>query len=149
MFIVPVLAVFLIFQRWFVASISSSASSRVSRSASTQSAHLNEKIRCITLAFSLKDSWVWDFWIADDGDTFHMHATSTPPRAWAWLRGTAMPGSATPPHRTSSRGNPTGRDRSLTIRKAFDATSTWTGSVVQGPDGVWRRSVHTGAGFFP
>jgi beta-fructofuranosidase len=98
------------------------------------------------MAFSLPDHWVWDFWLADDGALFHLfflhapralgnpdlrhrharigHATSTDLRDWTW-HGPAFdvgaPGS-------------------------FDATATWTGSIVRAPGGQWRM-FYTGSLF--
>src|SRR5215213_9648767 len=85
----------------------------------------------------LPDAWVWDFWLADDGDRYHLlflfaarnlqderrrhgqaaigHAVSAD--LWAWERaGDVVAASAAP---------------------AFDDVATWTGSVVQGDDGRW------------
>jgi beta-fructofuranosidase len=85
----------------------------------------------------LADSWLWDFWLADDGDRYHLfflfaaralqderrrhgqaaigHAVSED--LWSWERvGDVVAASGAP---------------------AFDDVATWTGSVVQGPDGRW------------
>jgi beta-fructofuranosidase len=85
----------------------------------------------------LPGSWVWDFWLADDGDRYHLfflfapralgderlrhrraaigHAVSEDLRGWAWL-GEVLAASEAP---------------------AFDDLATWTGSVVRGRDGRW------------
>ena len=98
------------------------------------------------MGFSLPDHWVWDFWIADDGDAYHLfflhapkslghpdlrhrnarigHATSADLKTWTY-HGQAFPA-----------GEP----------GAFDGTATWTGSVVRGPDGLWRM-YYTGSRF--
>jgi beta-fructofuranosidase len=98
------------------------------------------------LAFSLPDHWIWDFWIADDGEAYHLfflhapkslgnpdlrhrnarigHATSPDLKAWTY-HGQAFPA-----------GEP----------GSFDDTATWTGSVVRGPDGFWRM-YYTGSHF--
>jgi len=98
------------------------------------------------VAFSLRDHWVWDFWLADDGATYHMfylhapkslgdpglrhrharigHATSSDLRAWV-------------DHGRAFEAGPDG---------SFDGTATWTGSVVRGPDGRWRM-YYTGSRF--
>lgn len=98
------------------------------------------------MAFSLETHWVWDFWVADDGATYHLfylhapkslgdpelrhrnarigHATSTDLTAWT-------------DHGQVLRPGPPGH---------FDETATWTGSVVQGDDGTWRM-FYTGASF--
>lgn len=86
---------------------------------------------------TLPDSWVWDFWLADDGDRHHLfflyasralhdpearhhrasvgHAVSDDLVSW-----TRVPDSLV-------RGD----------RGAWDDLATWTGSVVQHPDGTW------------
>jgi beta-fructofuranosidase len=98
------------------------------------------------LVFSLEDSWVWDFWLADDGSTFHMYYLHAPKDL----------GDPALRHRNARIGHATSQDlRNWTPHgvilqpddpDAFDATSTWTGSVVQGPDGLWRM-FYTGARF--
>lgn len=89
------------------------------------------------MPFSLPEHWVWDFWIADDGEQFHLyylhapsslgdphlrhrnarigHAVSTDLRTWNDL-GVCL--------------EPSGGD-------AVDAHATWTGSVVPSTDGGW------------
>lgn len=86
----------------------------------------------------LAASWVWDFWIADDGDRFHLfflkasralidpdrrhwratvgHATSTDLVTWTEHADALIPDDA----------------------PAFDDLATWTGSVVRDDDGQWR-----------
>ena len=88
--------------------------------------------------FALPDSWVWDFWFADDGDRFLMfflyaskalrdpearhyrasvgHAVSTDLRAWTRVEDTLVRADA----------------------PAFDDLATWTGSVVRNPAGGWE-----------
>ncbi len=85
----------------------------------------------------LPDSWVWDSWLADDGDRFHLfflfasralqdperrharaaigHAVSVDLRSWTRVADALVPDPA----------------------PAFDDTATWTGSVVRAPDGDW------------
>ncbi|SHF73806.1 beta-fructofuranosidase [Kaistia soli DSM 19436] len=98
------------------------------------------------MAFALDDHWVWDFWLADDGATFHMfflhapHALGDP-----HLR-----------HRNARIGHATsadlvnwtyhGRAFEAGATGDFDETATWTGSVVRGPDGLWRM-FYTGSRF--
>jgi sucrose-6-phosphate hydrolase SacC (GH32 family) len=87
--------------------------------------------------FRLPDSWIWDFWLADDGDRYHLfflfaaralgderrrhgqaaigHAVSDDLRNWVQLGGVVT--ASEPP--------------------AFDDVATWTGSVVRGDDDVW------------
>ena len=87
--------------------------------------------------FTLPDSWLWDFWLAEDHGTYHLfflhasralhdpdrrhlraaigHATSTDLIHWEQVTDALV------------HGEP----------GEFDATATWTGSVVQGPDDRW------------
>lgn len=86
----------------------------------------------------LRDSWIWDFWIADTGAEYHLfflrasralhdpvrrhrrasvgHAISTDLREWQLVEDALVPGDA----------------------PRWDDLATWTGSVIEGPDGVWR-----------
>ncbi len=74
--------------------------------------------------------------------------TSTLPRAW---------GDPALRHRNARIGHATSHDlinwksHGVVLQPddpdAFDATSTWTGSVLQGPDGLWRM-FYTGARFY-
>ncbi len=86
---------------------------------------------------ALPDEWVWDSWIADDGERYHLfflkapralsdprlrhtsarigHATSTDLTHWEVHDDALAPGS--------------GR---------WDDLALWTGSVARGDDGVWR-----------
>lgn len=86
----------------------------------------------------LASSWVWDFWLADDGDHYHLyylkasralldpdrrhwratigHATSTDLTAWTEHADALIPDDS----------------------PAFDDLATWTGSVVRDDSGQWR-----------
>ena len=98
------------------------------------------------MAFSLEAHWVWDFWVADDGETFHLY----------YLRAPTSLGDPDLRHRNARIGHATSPD--LTdwtdhgevlgpgIAGAFDETATWTGCVVHGDDGLWRM-FYTGASF--
>lgn len=88
--------------------------------------------------FALPDSWVWDFWIADDGERYHLfflfasralgdpdlrhgragigHAVSDDLVTWHRVRDALVHGDA----------------------PAFDDLATWTGCTVRHPDGSWR-----------
>ena len=85
----------------------------------------------------LPDDWVWDSWVADDGDTYHLyylkapraledptlrharatigHATSTDLVDWTDLGSTLLPSDG-----------------------GWDDLALWTGSTVQADDGSWR-----------
>ena len=98
------------------------------------------------MTFSLDAHWVWDFWFADDGSSYHLyylhapkslgdqnlrhrnarigHAVSTDLITWTDLGPVLGPGNA----------------------GAFDETATWTGCVVRGDDGLWRM-FYTGSRF--
>lgn len=87
--------------------------------------------------FDLPGSWVWDYWFADDGDTYHLfflyasralhdpdarhyrasvgHAVSTDLVTWTQVPDALVRGDA----------------------GAFDDLATWTGSTVRGDDGTW------------
>lgn len=87
--------------------------------------------------FRLPGSWTWDFWLAEDHGTYHLfflhasralhdpdrrhlraavgHAVSTDLVHWEQVPDALVHGD-TP---------------------SFDQTATWTGSVIQGPDGTW------------
>jgi beta-fructofuranosidase len=93
----------------------------------------------------LPDAWIWDFWLADDGDAYHLfflrasralgdpdrrhfrasvgHAVSTDLRAWEQVADALVPAD----------------------RPAFDDLAIWTGSVLRAPDGTWHM-FYTAAG---
>ncbi|MEP7239254.1 MAG: hypothetical protein ABI697_00065 [Devosia sp.] len=95
---------------------------------------------------ALADAWVWDFWLAEDAGLYHcffLHA----PKAL---------GDANLRHRNARIGHASSRDlvhwteHAVALAPspagAFDDTATWTGSVLRGPDGLWRL-FYTGAHF--
>ncbi|WP_127473255.1 glycoside hydrolase family 68 protein [Microbacterium sulfonylureivorans] len=98
------------------------------------------------MAFSLDNHWVWDFWVADPGDSFHLF----------YLHAPKSLGDPELRHRNARIGHATSTDliewtdhgEVLAPGPAgsFDATATWTGSVVRGDDGLWRM-FYTGAVF--
>ncbi len=98
------------------------------------------------MTFTLDTHWVWDFWLADDGDQFHMYYLHAPKSlADQHLR-----------HRNARVGHATSRDLvdwhdlgpvlGPGEPGSFDETATWTGSVVRGGDGLWRM-FYTGSRF--
>ena len=98
------------------------------------------------MTFTLEHHWVWDFWLADDGDTFHMF----------YLHAPKSLGDQQLRHRNARIGHATSSDLTnwtdlgvvLTPGGPgkFDETTTWTGSVVKGHDDVWRM-FYTGTRF--
>ena len=87
--------------------------------------------------FTLPESWVWDFWLADDGDQYHLfflyasRALHEPDRRHY---------RASIGHAVSSDLQDWTRVTDALVRSdapAFDDLATWTGSVVRHPDGTW------------
>jgi beta-fructofuranosidase len=98
------------------------------------------------MAFAREGSWVWDVWFADDGATYHLfylHAPRSLGNPHLRHRN-AVIGHATSPDLVEweDHGDVLGPGDD----GAFDATATWTGSVVRGDDGLWRM-FYTGARF--
>lgn len=97
------------------------------------------------MTFELPDRWVWDCWIADDGDRFHLYHLNAP-RAL---------GDPALRHRNAVIGHATSTDlrtwtpQGLALGPGrpddFDATATWTGCVV--PHGESWRMFYTGSVF--
>ena len=98
------------------------------------------------MGFSLSDHWVWDFWLADDGATYHLyylhapHALGNPDLRHR----NARIGHATSPDLVNWTNH--GRIFEAGPPGSYDATATWTGSVVRGPDKRWRL-FYTGSRF--
>jgi len=98
------------------------------------------------MTFVHRDHWVWDFWLADDGDLFHLY----------YLHAPRALGDPELRHRNARIGHATSVDlRSWDDHgpvlgpgdpDGFDGSATWTGSVVRGDDGVWRM-FYTGSRF--
>lgn len=98
------------------------------------------------MAFNLPDHFVWDFWLADDGEHHHLY----------FLHAPRSLGNPHLRHRNARIGHATSTDlRNWTFHGqifdagsagAFDASATWTGSVVRAPDGSWRM-FYTGSRF--
>jgi beta-fructofuranosidase len=86
----------------------------------------------------LEGDWVWDSWIADDGERYHLYFLKAP-RALgdAGLRHTAARighASSTDLHRWDVHADALGPAG----ERGFDDLALWTGSVARGDDGVWR-----------
>ena len=89
---------------------------------------------------------MWDFWFADDGEQFHMF----------YLHAPKTLGDPDLRHRNARIGHATSADLvAWTDHGAvlepggpedFDASATWTGCVIQGPDTIWRM-YYTGSRF--
>lgn len=98
------------------------------------------------MAFSLPDSWVWDLWLADDGELFHLFYLHAP-------KSLVDPDLR---HRNARIGRATSTDLTHWTDHgkvlgpggpgSFDQTATWTGSVTRGSDGLWRL-FYTGSSF--
>lgn len=92
------------------------------------------------------DAWIWDSWIADDGELFHLFFLSAP-------RALGDPGRrhvhATIGHATSP-DLVTWTDHGTALEPSasgWDDLALWTGSVVRGDDGRWRMfhtAINTG-----
>lgn len=96
------------------------------------------------MAFALPDSWVWDFWVVDDGEQYHLfflyasRALHDPDRRHY---------RASVGHAVSGDLRSWERVADALVRSdspAFDDLAIWTGSVVRHPDGRWLM-FYTGA----
>jgi beta-fructofuranosidase len=86
----------------------------------------------------LPDDWIWDSWIADDGELFHLYFLSAP-------RALADPARR---HTAARIGHATSADLvdweyhgealGPSGQGGWDDLALWTGSVARGDDGVWR-----------
>jgi beta-fructofuranosidase len=85
----------------------------------------------------LEDDWVWDSWIADDGERYHLFFLKAP-------RALGDPGLR---HRRAVIGHASSMDlvdwriepdALHPLPGSWDDLALWTGSVVRGEDGVWR-----------
>ncbi|MDO5736401.1 MAG: family 43 glycosylhydrolase [Propionibacteriaceae bacterium] len=87
--------------------------------------------------FALKDSWVWDFWFADDGDRYHLFYLFAPKKLQ----------DPDDRHYHASIGHAVSDDLTNWSRVDdalvhgesgdFDELATWTGSTVRHPNGTW------------
>lgn len=85
----------------------------------------------------LPDDWLWDSWIVDSGDEFHLFFLKAP-------RSLVDPGLR---HEAATIGRATSTDLTnwtyhgdamLPAASGWDDLALWTGSVARGDDGVWR-----------
>lgn len=98
--------------------------------------------------FALPDSWVWDFWLADDGEQYHLF----------FLYASRALHDPDARHHRASIGHAVSDDLQEWTRvadalvrgdsPAFDDLATWTGSVVRHPDGTWFM-FYTGTSLTP
>ncbi len=87
--------------------------------------------------FDLPEAWVWDFWIVDDGDRFHLFFLYA---SRALREPDARHFRASIGHAVSTDLTEWTRVTDALVRSdapAIDDLATWTGSVTQGPDGRW------------
>jgi beta-fructofuranosidase len=87
--------------------------------------------------FDLPGSWVWDYWFADDGETYHLF----------FLYASRALHDPDARHYRASIGHAVSTDlvewtqvADALVRSdapAFDDLATWTGSVIRHPDGTW------------
>jgi beta-fructofuranosidase len=85
----------------------------------------------------LPGSWIWDFWLADDGDRYHLF----------FLFASRALRDEHRRHRRAAIGHAVSDDLRTWVQMddvvaaspapAFDDLATWTGSVVRGHDGQW------------
>jgi beta-fructofuranosidase len=86
---------------------------------------------------SSREDWIWDSWIADDGERYHLFFLKAP-RALGDPRlrhERARIGHATSPDLVDWDVH---EDALGPASEGFDDLALWTGSVARGDDGVWR-----------
>jgi beta-fructofuranosidase len=87
--------------------------------------------------YQLPEAWVWDFWLVDDGDQFHLF----------FLYASRALGHPHLRHNRASIGHAVSQDLATWTRvtdalvrsdpPAFDDLATWTGSTLRHADGTW------------
>lgn len=100
------------------------------------------------MMFTLPDSWVWDFWFADDGERHHLFFLYA---SRALQEPDARHYRASIGHAVSDDLVSWTRVADALVRSdgpAWDDLATWTGSVVRHPDGTWFL-FYTGASLTP
>ena len=85
----------------------------------------------------LRDDWVWDSWVADDGDRYHLFFLKAPRslKDPARRHTSARIGHATSP---DLRDWEIQTDALAPQPGGWDDLALWTGSVARGDDGIWR-----------
>lgn len=94
----------------------------------------------------LQERWVWDFWVADDGNYFHLFYLNAP-RSLGDER--LRHRNARIDHAVSAdltTWTPVGVALRPGVSGAIDQTACWTGSVVREDDGEWKM-FYTGSVF--
>jgi beta-fructofuranosidase len=85
----------------------------------------------------IRGEWVWDSWVADDGERYHLF----------FLRAPATPGEPSRRHTGATIGHAVSTDLDAwedfgtalaPSAGGWDDLALWTGSVARGDDGVWR-----------
>ncbi len=83
------------------------------------------------------DAWIWDSWIADDGERYHLF----------FLKAPSALGDPDLRHTAARIGHASSldlvewevhADALAPYTRGFDDLALWTGSVARGDDGVWR-----------
>jgi beta-fructofuranosidase len=91
----------------------------------------------LSLVLSSREDWIWDSWVADDGERYHLFSLRAP-RA---LRDPDLRHTASRIGHASSRDLvewTVHEDALAAASEGFDDLALWTGSVARGDDGVWR-----------
>ena len=85
----------------------------------------------------LPDDWVWDSWVADDGERYHLFFLKAPRslREPRFRHTAARIGHATSADLTHWDVH---ADALAPAAGGWDDLALWTGSVARGDDGVWR-----------
>ena len=91
------------------------------------------------MVHAIADKWLWDSWYAKDGDTFHGYFLQAPK---SLIDPDARHLNATQRHAVS-KDLVTWQDLGTTFEPqrngaAWDDSTTWTGSVLKGEDGLWH-----------
>lgn len=85
----------------------------------------------------LRDEWVWDSWVADDSERYHLF----------FLKAPRSLGDPAQRHTAATIGHATSADLETwdyhgealePSTSGWDDLALWTGSIARGPDGRWR-----------